>query len=333
MNISNIKFELGNLQLPIYGFKSPDHHIMVFTPALKNLVTRHALFAKVSAGYTAGSQSGDTVGDTVDFLADTAKEKITSPEGIIDGAINFYANIPSIFKLSTIVLPRLHYLRAYMFLGVQPQRYKGFTYLTDPKINSGEDDFMRYIINPYDYIIYGSIVHSCCDGVVAEVRDGVHDKLREDYLNFGSRDVEEHLGNMIRINHGVVQLTYGGLMERSIRVKEGDTVSKGDEIAKVGCSAYSKIPFLYLGISYIGPKIPVAGNLGVAFRNEAIFWDEHFQCPLLNQLRNGIKAYDSKGDVFANVDPRHIKYTLINATRIPELALVRRFPPGFPVYR
>lgn len=329
MNIGNIKFSLGNIRLPLYGLPKPDWHIFVITPYFKELVQRQDFIGNASTIYGVGK----TAAAAYNFGSNMLHGDVNVEDGLTTatGIMGFMSGMMVTTKFMTIVFPRAHWLRSYLFFGVQPQRFKGFTHYVNPIYDSDEDSFMRYAISPSEFILYGLNVHSCCDGEVVEVRDEVQDTCREDNIRFGSYNVEEHLGNIIRINHGVVQLTYGSLMRNSTRVKVGDKVRKGDVIAKVGSSGYMKVPFLYLGISYIGPKIPIAGNLGAAFRHEAIFWDSHYQAPLLNSEEFGTPVYKSHTEVFKNIDPYHIQYTKKAATRIPDAALVRRFDPAFPI--
>ncbi|MBS1778319.1 MAG: M23 family metallopeptidase [Bacteroidetes bacterium] len=87
----------------------------------------------------------------------------------------------------------------------------------------------------------GIYVHAIADGVVLAASDGEFDR-NTDWLKTG-------MGNFILILHeGRYRTFYGHLMKNSSKVHLGDSVKKGQVLAKVGSSGYSKGPHLHLEI-------------------------------------------------------------------------------------
>jgi murein DD-endopeptidase MepM/ murein hydrolase activator NlpD len=188
---------------------------------------------------------------------------------------------------------------------------------------------MRHIISPYEYIIYNAPVHAVADAEVVEVvmdrPDDIHETKN---LNFGSVDVEEHLGNIIRLRiNKVVDVTYGGLQKNSSKLQVGDIVKRGDFIARVGASAWSKVPFLYLGLSYIGPRIPIAGNLAKPFEMEKLAFLPHMQCDLVDLRRLGSTSSAGKDPyaIFTHIDPMAIEYKPM-VKWLTQCCLIKKFP-------
>jgi murein DD-endopeptidase MepM/ murein hydrolase activator NlpD len=177
--------------------------------------------------------------------------------------------------------------------------------------------------------MYNAPVHSCTEGEVVEVVMDKDDDIHSDKrLNFNSVKVEEHLGNMIRIRvNKVIDITYGGLAKNSSKIRVGDIVQKGEPIARVGASAWSRIPFLYLQFAYIGPRIPIAGNLQMGFRTEKIDFCSHMQCDLVDLRRLGSVQTAGKDiySIFTHVDPMAIRYTP-GVKNLTQCCLIKKFP-------
>ena len=323
--ISDIKYALGGeLDLPIYGFRNPEFHVMGLMPSFKDMVKATSFM--------------DDMGAVIGLAkAGNALQNLTDPEYVATGLINshippqvlFYWNLVKLSGLWTFTVPRYNFLRSYHFFGVQPMRQKGFTYHVDAKINTEEGSMMRHVITPYEYIMYNAPVHSCTEGEVVEVvmdrQDDIHTNRN---LNFGTVKVEEHLGNMIRIRvNKVIDITYAGLARNSSRLRVGDVVAKGDTIARVGCSAWSRIPFLYLQFAYVGPRIPIAGNLQTGFSTEKVEFCSHMQCDLIDLRRLG--SINSTGKdpytIFTHVDPMAIKYNP-GVKTLSQCCLIKKFP-------
>lgn len=323
--VSDIVDVIGEIDLPIYGFRNSNCHVLAVTPSFVDMVKATAML--------------DNMGAVVGLAkAGNALMNLTDPEYVPTGLINshipsqvlFFWNLVKVSGLWTITAPRMNYLRSYHFFGVQPQKFKGFTHHVDAKINTEEGSMMHHVLSPYEYIMYNAPVHSCSEGEVVEVvmdrDDDVHENTRG--LQFGTIKVEEHLGNMIRIRlNKVVDITYGGLMKNSSRLRVGDIVRKGDTIAKVGASAWSRIPFLYLQFSFIGPRLPIAGNLSKAFDLETIRFVPHMQCNLINLRRLGSiqTAGEDPYKIFTHVDPMAIKYQPM-VTKIEQCCLLKKYP-------
>ena len=322
--VSDIGIAMGELDLPIYGFRKPEFHLMGVTPSFSDLVKGSSMLSNAVA--VAGIVKA---GNTVQNLIDPEY----TPSGLINSQLPpqvlFYWNLIKVSGLWSFTVPRWNFLRSYHFFGVQPMRFKGFTFHIDPKINSEEDSMMRYVINPHEYIIFNAPVHSCTDGKVVEVvmnrEDDIHTTRR---LNFGSIKVEEHLGNMIRIRYdNIVDITYGGLAKYSSKLRVGDIVKKGQTIARVGASAWSRIPFLYLQFAYIGPRLPVVGNLSVGFKTEKLNFYPHLQCNLVDLTRLGAGQSSGKDmfEIFTHVDPMAIKYQM-GVRLLTQCCLIKKYP-------
>ena len=322
--ISDIKVAIGDVDLPVYGFKRDECHVMGVTPSFTKMIKGTTLF--------------DNIGAVVGLAkAGNAFQNLADPEYVASGLIDshippqvlFYWNLVKLSGLWTFTIPRYNFLRAYWFFGVQPQKYKGFTFHIDPKINTEEGSMMRHIMTPYEYIMYNAPVHAGADAEVIEVvmdqDDDIHSNRN---ISFASWKVDERLGNMIRIRvNKVVDITYGGLAKNSSKLQVGDIVKRGDTIARVGCSAWSKIPFLYMAFNYIGPRIPVAGNLSVGFNSERIDFINHMQCDLMNLRRLGSLPDVQKDPyrIFTEVDPMAIKYKPY-VRNLTDCCLVKKFP-------
>lgn len=94
---------------------------------------------------------------------------------------------------------------------------------------------------PEEYEIYGEPVYSPVDGTVIKTIDGKSDELK-DVLTLD----QDEIANMVVIAHEDVYIMLLHLREGSIRVKEGDTVKKGQWIASVGNSGISSEPHLHV---------------------------------------------------------------------------------------
>ena len=261
--VQDITQALPAFGLPIYGFKNPDYHCFVVTPYIKELVQRAGgleLINPVGLGLAAatGGSVGDILGGGLGAIRTGGKlinKAISSEYEFLDTdkMFSFFADLKNLTGIFTIVLPRLNYLHSFHFFGVQPQSFKGFTHFKDKIYNSGEDSYMHYALSPYEYIIGGHPVHAAADGEVSFVRNNAEDRLNgQTKLGFRTIEVEEHLGNVVRIKHNpVIETVYGSLLKNSILVREGDKVKKGDIIAKVGCSGWTHVPFLYFQVSTV----------------------------------------------------------------------------------
>ncbi len=91
----------------------------------------------------------------------------------------------------------------------------------------------------------GTPVYASSDGIVAFTESRYPDTMCGD-------PAASHLGNdvIIRTNGGF-DVSYGHVMQGSVLVKEGQSVKKGEIIARVGASGASYIPHLHLSASVI----------------------------------------------------------------------------------
>ena len=316
--VQDIMQSLPPFGLPIYGFKNPDYHCFVVTPYIKELVQRAGgleLINPIGLGLAVATsgQAGDILGGGLGVIrtgGKLIKKAVSSDYDFLstEKMFSFLSDLKDLTGIFTIVVPRLNYLHSFHFFGVQPQSFKGFTHFKDKIYNSGEDSYMHYALSPYEYIIGG---HPVLNG--------------QTKLEFRTIEVEEHLGNVVRIKHNpVIETVYGSLLKNSILVREGDNVKKGDIIAKVGCSGWTHVPFLYFQVSYIGPRIPIAGNLSYSFRVGGIQFEPHMQCRLLD-LKRYYGAIGDHTELFNEVNLHDLKY-VFGQHIIPDATLVKKFP-------
>jgi hypothetical protein len=82
-----------------------------------------------------------------------------------------------------------------------------------------------------------------------------------------------------------------------------------------------------MGFSYVGPKLPIAGNLSAAFKSEEIPFVPHMQCNLINLRRLGSvqTAGEKAYDIFTHVDPMAIQYQA-NQKFFTPCCLIKKFP-------
>lgn len=320
--LSDVRAALGPLELPLPGFPfQPNWHIFVTTPRLKELMARFTMFEKAVTAYDAKGfvDWSKTVVDP-DFVPKGALDNLIPPTAV------YMKNLLRTAHLANFVNNSKNYLRSYHFFGIQPQKFRGFTHYKDAKLDSAEGSMMHYPLSPYEFLLYGTNVLSCTEGVVSEVHDGENDKLREKPdTNPLLWDASKHLGNYVRIRKGShIELTYGGLQKHSIKVKEGDSVSKRQVIGNVGCSAWLKIPFLYLQISLV-QDLPFKMNLVHAFKYQDLDWAEHLQCQFFKRVSSEEYArFDKPELIFTEVDTEHIVYKPM-ATKIPDGCLVKSY--------
>jgi len=94
-----------------------------------------------------------------------------------------------------------------------------------------------------DYHCYNLPVVAAGLGTVAKVVDGVEDNPP------GQVNTHDNWGNAIVVVHGVgLYSVYAHLKPGSIRVKQGEVVSPGDEIARCGNSGRSPVPHLHFQV-------------------------------------------------------------------------------------
>jgi hypothetical protein len=92
------------------------------------------------------------------------------------------------------------------------------------------------------YLIFGKTVYSPVDGVVVKVADGIPDMVPP------TEDRDHPAGNYVMIKHApsgsLILLAH--LQQDSVVVREGESVSAGQAVAKVGNSGISTEPHLHM---------------------------------------------------------------------------------------
>ena len=135
------------------------------------------------------------------------------------------------------------------FHGVTAMRYQGFTEYKDTRLNSF-DSQLKYVLNPNEYVFYGTPVYSMTDGEVVEVYNDIIDNVRINKVNTITRNmtIGYLYGNYICIKCNGLRYYYAGLQKNSmIKWKKGDKVNPGDILGKVGCCGrISRQPALHV---------------------------------------------------------------------------------------
>ncbi len=99
-----------------------------------------------------------------------------------------------------------------------------------------------------DYHCYGLPVLAAAPGTVDQVIDGLPDNAP------GRLDARNNWGNAVVVAHaGGLYSVYAHLVPRSIRVKPGDGVAAGSELARCGNSGRSSVPHLHFQVQRGAP--------------------------------------------------------------------------------
>jgi hypothetical protein len=106
------------------------------------------------------------------------------------------------------------------------------------------------------YAIHGESVYSPCAGVVVEANDGREDNPIGDLGHSPS--------NQVIIRCGVVNVTLGHLLNGSLKVRDGESISEGQLLAEVGNSGHSSEPHLHIDAVRDTPAGPATGAEPVA---------------------------------------------------------------------
>jgi hypothetical protein len=112
--------------------------------------------------------------------------------------------------------------------------------------------------DPENYVIYGKTAIAATDGTVVLVIDGLEDQVPGE-LPGTSIPLDEADGNSVVVDIGDgLYMMYAHMKNGSIKVAEGDQVSRGDEIGQVGNTGNSSAPHLHFHVMD-GPS-PLASN-------------------------------------------------------------------------
>lgn len=123
----------------------------------------------------------------------------------------------------------------------------------------------------------GVDVHAVASGKVLRLRDGEEDSFKTSQEMEAVREAGKECGNGIIIDHGEGWLTqYCHLKKGSLKVKEGDDVYAGQDIAQVGLSGITEHPHIHLSVLFEGKHIdPFTGaeiNRGCQLGNPKSLW-------------------------------------------------------------
>lgn len=139
-----------------------------------------------------------------------------------------------------------------------------------------------------DYYCYNKTIVAPASGIIAQIEDGIPDN------KIGEVNIKQNWGNTIVIKHADgIYSKLSHLKAGSLEVKKGDSVEKGQMIAKVGSSGRSPEPHLHFQIQetpYIGSETieyPIA--FYIENDNEKNRYKE-FDIPLTNEIVSNIKT-------------------------------------------
>ena len=324
-NFSDIALDLGNISVPCYGFRDQNFHLLITTPDGDNrlkqfLVTRFGMTGLEVLTKLAANSSRE--------IGYAVLQNTTIPDTLFE-TITGVASIVFPFWKIKQALSLENYLCSFMLFGVQPKRFKGFTFYRNKILESDQDSLMHYALSGNEFIGFGLPIHAAKEGKVVEVVSNVNDSVRG-WVNSNfelGNNVMDAVGNYVRIQHSaIVDTIYGSLMQYSPCVRVGDTVKKGQIIGKMGCSAkWSNIPFLYFQVAYTGPKLPIMGLTHVGFLPSMVKWDSFMYCDVLKLPIFGADEDRTNPNTFSNIDTRRLEYQYGTRT-ITDFILVKKFP-------
>ena len=90
------------------------------------------------------------------------------------------------------------------------------------------------------YVIFDEVIHSPCDGTVSAAVDGLPD------LTPPESDSENPAGNHVVVDCLGVKVVLAHMREESVLVSEGDTVTSGQPLGRVGNSGNTTEPHLHM---------------------------------------------------------------------------------------
>lgn len=111
--------------------------------------------------------------------------------------------------------------------------------------------------------IYGETIYSPCDGSIIDAFDGSKD--------FSPLHNEVTEGNYIDLSYKDFNIHFAHLKQGSLLVNIGDTIKKGQPIARVGNSGFTEMPHLHIRVQKNGISIPITFNRRFLVRNSLFF--------------------------------------------------------------
>ena len=101
------------------------------------------------------------------------------------------------------------------FHGVTAMRYEGFTEYKDIRLNSYDSE-LKYVLNPNEYVFFGTPVYAMCEGEVVEVVNKNLDNTRlGEITSLARTDIDYLYGNYIAIQNNGLIYYYAGLQFNS----------------------------------------------------------------------------------------------------------------------
>ena len=160
-----------------------------------------------------------------------------------------------------------------------------------------------------DYYCYDKIVLAPADGTVELVRDRVADNV------VGEINLKENWGNTVIIKHDEhLYSSLNHLKEGSVKVKEGDSIKKGDVIGRCGNSGRSPYPHLHFQMQetpYIGSvtlEYPISYYI---LHSKAGFSLKSFAFPGLNEMASNIEASDLLFNAFHFIPGKRYLFDMV----------------------
>ena len=118
-----------------------------------------------------------------------------------------------------------------------------------------------------DFYAFGKPVHAPADGVVVQVRDDVPDNTAIGRIDYRAKDFR---GNFVVIKHSESEYSFTAhLKYKSVRVRKGDEVKKGEIIGYCGNSGHSTEPHIHFHVQD-RPNFYLAASLPIRFANICI---------------------------------------------------------------
>ncbi len=159
---------------------------------------------------------------------------------------NYYYHKTRVERFSKfkLIFPELPFMGVWKITQAFDGKYthkNEWKYAWDFEITDEENSFFETTgKEPSDYYCYDTPVVAPYDGKVVRIIDGVREN------KIGEVNLEQNWGNTIIINHGNgLFSSLSHLKRKSILVKEGDDVKKGQVLARCGNSGRSPQPHLH----------------------------------------------------------------------------------------